>query len=427
MGVQLAATTMSREAGFLQGISLVLPVTLSVMGIAAFTATVAMMQDHFSYLAHGEYLVGLLQTMPAFWIVVFSPIAGWLADRYGRRPNLILAMLIHTVAGVMPYFLENMGLILTTRCFVGISESMILICTSTLLCDYFHNKERNRWLAAQTGAATLSSLLIIWIGGVLGAKFGWHGPFLLYLSSLPLVAAVLAFTWEPARDSAQVGEESDANVRYHTLPWARLLGIAAISVLGSISFYTTITQNAIALKILGVTAPKLVGQFSAFASIGVAIGSIVFSAVGRLGIGGLLSIEFLLIGVGFTGMGNSATPMYYALAANIQQIGCGMMLPTLLVWATRGLSHEIRARGIGLWQGSFSIGLFVSAGLLTYLARQFGGLFSAFEAFGKISVAAALFTVVAHFGFARRRVFNRSQPGSVFALLHEKSKGKETQ
>ncbi len=221
--------------GFLQGISLVLPVTLSVMGIAVFTATVAMMQDHFKFLANSEYLVGVLQTMPAFWITVFSPVAGWLADRYGRRLTLIIAMLIHTGAGILPFFLENMSMILTTRCFVGMSESMILICTSTLLCDYFHNKVRDRWLAAQTGTATFSSLLIIWIGGVLGAKFGWKGPFLIYLSTLPLVAAVVAFTWEPVHDRAKAGKASDADARYRTLPWARLSGIAAITVLGSIS------------------------------------------------------------------------------------------------------------------------------------------------------------------------------------------------
>ena len=398
---------MSGRAGFLQGVTLVLPVTLSVMGIAVFTATVAMMQEHFKSVANSEYLVGLLQTMPAFWIVVFSPAAGWLADRYGRRRILIIGMLIHTVAGSMPYFLEDIWLILTTRCFVGISESMILICTSTLLCDYFHNKQRARWLAAQTGVATFSSLLIIWIGGVLGAKFGWQGPFLIYLSSLPLVALVIAFTWEPSRDSQPAGGASDVDVRYRTLPWARLSGIAVMSVIGSVSFYATITQNAIALRDLGVTEPRLVGWFSSVASIGVAIGSLVFSVVGGIGTGWLLGIEYLLIGVGFTGMGHAATPMYYALAANVQQIGCGMMLPTLLVWATRGLSHDIRGRGIGLWQGSFSIGLFVSAGLLTFLARQFGGLLSAFGSFGNVYLAAALIIMAAHFVITCSRLPDR--------------------
>ena len=106
-----------RQPSFLQGIALLLPISLPVIGVSVFTATVALMRDHFKDLPNGDYLVNLLQTMPGFWIVAFSPIAGWLTDRFGRRAILISSMVIYGIAGTIPFFLDNIYTILVTRCF----------------------------------------------------------------------------------------------------------------------------------------------------------------------------------------------------------------------------------------------------------------------------------------------------------------------
>jgi predicted MFS family arabinose efflux permease len=384
----------ARQPGFLQGITLLLPITLAVIGVSVFTATVALMQEHFKNIPHGDYLVNLLQTMPGIWIVVFSPIAGWLADRFGRRPILIASMFVYAIAGVTPFFLENIYLILVTRCIVGMCESVIMTITTTLLSDYFRGAARERWLAGQTGMASLSALVIIWLGGMLGARYGWHGPFLVYLYSLPLVVGVIAFTWEPEHVGPGVCNVADPEARYQTIPWARMAGIIAITLLGSVCFYSTVTQNANALVALGVTDTKKIGEFSMLSSLGVPIGTVVFWGIGRVHIGWLLSIDFLLIGLGFTGMSMAMTPLSYAWAANVQQIGCGLVLPTLLVWATRGLAYAVCGRGTGLWTGAFGLGLFISAALLTFLGKQVGGLQQAFGVLGKVCLAAAAIAII---------------------------------
>ena len=96
------AASLSRQPGFLQGMALLLPITLAVIGVSVFTATGAQMTDHFRSVPRGDYLVDLLQTMPGFWIVFFSPVAGWLADHFGRRRILIVSMFVYAVAGVAP-------------------------------------------------------------------------------------------------------------------------------------------------------------------------------------------------------------------------------------------------------------------------------------------------------------------------------------
>src|SRR5690242_6174752 len=214
-----------RKPGFLQGIMLLLPITMSVVGIGAFTATAALTSEHFKGVANGEYLVQLLITLPAIWILLFSPVAGWLADRLGRRRILLVSMVVYAFVGTVPFVLDNLYLILLTRCAVGICESVVMTVTTTMIGDYFKGAARERWLAAQTAMASVSSMFVIWAGGQLGAAFGWQGPFLLYMYSFVLAVGVALFTWEPSRDSALESGAPAADVRYHTLPVRRMFGI----------------------------------------------------------------------------------------------------------------------------------------------------------------------------------------------------------
>jgi len=186
-------------------------------------------------------------------------------------------------------------------------------------------------------------------------------------------------------------------VRFHELPVARMLGICLITVLASVGFYATITQNANALVALGVHDPGTIGNLSALASIGVPLGTLVFWCIARHCITWLLFIGFALIGAGFVCMGATSSPTGYAFAANLQQIGCGVMLPTLLVWATSGLAFSIRGRGTGLWQATFSIGQFLSGITLTFFSKQLGGLMPTFSVLGMVCCAAAIVALVAVF------------------------------
>jgi MFS family permease len=81
-------------------------------------------------------------------------------------------------------------------------------------------------------------------------------------------------------------------------------------------------------------------------------------------------------------------------AAFVNQLGCGLVLPTMLVWTTRGLAYEIRGRGNGMWQASFAVGQFASGMLLTLLGKQLGGLLAAFTALSVVCFVVAAAAIV---------------------------------
>jgi MFS family permease len=383
----------TRKPGFLQGILLLLPITLAVMGISVLAPVVPLLLEQFKSVPYHEYLVmGGILTMPAIWVLLFSPVAGLMADRFGRRNLLVASMIVYAFVGVAPVFLDDMYAIIASRVAVGICESIVMTVSTTLISDYFQGRARERWLASQTAVASVSALGIIYLGGHFGATYGWRGPFYLYIYSLPLALCVLAWIWEPSAAEPRGGEAAAQDVRYETFPWARILGICAITLLASVSFYTVITKNAEALNALGVSDTAQITRLTTLASIGVPLGTFIFWGVSRVQIGWLLFADFALVGIGFAWMGQAADPHVYAWGSFINQIGCGLVLPTMLVWATRGVAYGIRGRVNGMWQAAFAIGQFLSGMVVTLLSHLLGGLLPTLSVMGK---AILVFAVIA--------------------------------
>src|SRR5450755_2029806 len=104
-----------RRPGFLQGIMLLLPITMAVMGISVLTPVVPLLLAQFRDVPYHEYLViGGILTMPAIWVLLLSPVAGWLVDRVGRRMLLIVSMVVYAFVGFAPVLLDNLYLIIVS-------------------------------------------------------------------------------------------------------------------------------------------------------------------------------------------------------------------------------------------------------------------------------------------------------------------------
>jgi MFS family permease len=391
---------MTRTPGALQGIMLLLPITMSVVGVSVLTPIVPLLLEQFKGVANHEYLVlGGVLTMPSIWMLLFSPVAGWLADRFGRRNLLIVSMIVYAFVGTAPVVLDNLYLIIISRMGVGICESIVGTVSTTMISDYFTGRARERWLASQTAVASVSALGVILLGGMLGSALGWRGPFYLYLYSLPLALLVRATVWEPPRSEAgQDGATASA-----VFPMARTFGICAITLLASISFYTVITKNAQALNVLGVTDPAQIGKYTMLASIGVPLGTFIYWALANLPIAWLLFIDFGLVGIGFFLMGQAGSPSSYVLGSFINQIGCGLVLPTMLVWVTRGVEYAVRGRVNGLWQAAFAIGQFLSGMVVTFLAGYLNGLLASLSVMGEVIMGCAVIGGIAGFVARMRR------------------------
>lgn len=386
-----------RHAGTLQGILLILPITMAVMGLIVLVPVLPAMMDHFSAVPGAEYLVPLMLTLPALCVALLSPVAGFVVDFFGRRTTLIVALVAYAVVGVLPMFLESLLSIIVSRITLGAMEALIVISSTTLLGDYFHGRSREKWLASQTAIASLSSIALALLGGALGA-FGWRGPFAAYGVSLVFAVALLIWTWEPKMREQPAEERVQGKASF---PWRHILPIAVLAIFGGMMFFTMQIQISNVLSdYFGIRSAADLGFYSALAGLCVAIGTVLYGqGTAKLLVPWQLFIAFGLIGTAYIAMNFVTTSGPFTAALVVNQLGCGMLLPALVVWAMGRLPFEVRGRGTGLFMSGWWLGQPLSTQAVAFLRAQQGGdLPTVLQILGLLCVGAA---AVALFGGLR--------------------------
>ncbi len=373
-----------QQAGTMTGISLLLPITLTTMAVVLLAPVLPRLMAEYAHVPGHDYLVPMVLTLPSLCVALLCPVAGLLGDRFGRRRLLLMAFVLYAVVGMAPLVLTSLWAILASRVAVGIAEALIYVLSTTMIGDYFTGPARDRWLAGQTAFASVSALLFFNLGGVLG-DFGWRTSFWVYGAALIMFAMVWRYTWdtEPAAATPKASSAPPAA----SSPWGRLAVIVAITIYGSVFFYTVQIQASSGLVQLGLVSAARICLFTSLASLGVPLGTFVYTRIAGQGPLRLLCAEFALIAAGFAIMGHSTSVSMFLAGCFVNQVGGGMLLPTLLVWSISLLPYEVRARGTGVWQSSFALGQWLSPLVVTALSLHWGGLMPAFAVLGHAALA----------------------------------------
>jgi len=380
-----------RKPGLVQAFALLLPITMAVMGAVVLQPDQGLLRAHFADVPGNEYWVPFLLTVPAICATAFTLVSGYLADIFGRRPVLIVAMLIYIAVGVGPFFLQGLIPIAFCRVGVGLCEGVVLTVTTAMLGDYFKGRMRDRLMGWQAAIASGAATLLIPLSGFLGSYIGWNGPFLIYFISVVWLAGIILFTWEPRPD--ELAGEVRGSPSWAGFPWARVIEICVVTLLGSYFFYTVQYEIPNFLPKFGITDPGEIGVKMGLASLGMFVGAIGFQIVVKQALGILLLGELTVIAVSFIAMAFATSSGMLIGAAFLNQIGCGMILPTLLTASMRFLPFEHRGRGTGIWQGTFASGQFVVGMSFPALKDALGGNYS--HALLSVGIVAAIAAVIA--------------------------------
>jgi MFS family permease len=385
-----------RTATSVQGWVLVSNAWLAVMASAVIAPVLPRMAAHFQNIPHAPLMISLVATLPALFIALLAAPFGLLADRIGRRLLLLVGLAVYGVLGIAPYWLNSLQWIVASRAGVGITEAMITTCSTALIGDYFYRDTRERWFALQTGSATVVAVAMAVIGGVLGQR-GWQMPFGAYSFSFLLFPLVLFFIWDPiGADPADAGlSELVKNLkpREDNFRWSGLFGICLITFFASNAFYVVIVQLSFVLTERGYSSPKLIGIGAALAGLAMPLGSVLFRLV-RASYITKLALSFTLSSTGFFIMVFTHRYAVTVAGAALNEMGSGLVLPTLVTWALSKLPLHIRGRGTGAWQSAFALGQFASPLVVLGLAHVLGGRIHAILAYACSCGLAALISAI---------------------------------
>ena len=341
------------QAGLPQSLLLLLGSCLPVLGAVLLAPVLPRMHAHFANDPMVAVLVPVSLTIPALVIALLAPFAGLIADRLGRKPLLLGSMLLYSLFGLLPLWLESLPAIVASRAGLGLAEAGIMTCCTTLIGDYYQGARRERLFALQMVCTSLSAAVFISVGGALGQD-DWRTPYTLYgigLLFLPLMAWLL---WEREGSSVQVEGEASG------FPWGTLLPLYLFSLLAGASLFIVPVQAGFLLGLLQVDSPQQIGMVMGANQLGVMLGALSFRLFHRCARQHLLLLAFVTAGLGGWLMARAGSPALLTLAVALNGLGIGLMLPTLITWIMSCASFAQRGRATGGFTAALFAGEFAS-------------------------------------------------------------------
>jgi len=330
------------------GISSIGPVTLN--GVLP-ANTVIMQEFSVSYA-----LVQAVVTVYLVAIFVSQLILGSLADRFGRRPIMIAALMIFTVGSALCATATSMEMLLLYRFIQGFGGAVCMFLPRTIVRDIYPVDKAASMIGYMTTAMMVAPLFGPAAGGWITDNFNWRLIYVgLAVFGCLLVLLAYSFQYETlkARQLSVVEQDRGKVSRpyFELLNSRRFQGYMILHA-GAVGVYFTFLAGApfVAMESRGLSASQY-GIWFAMVAIGYLSGNLIagrFSV--RVGAVRMIKLGLIpLIGgtVLFWVFSGWQHPIALFLPMNIIAISNGMSLPNMVSLAM-SIRPELSATASGL-------------------------------------------------------------------------------
>ena len=143
------------------------------------------------------FLVGVMMAANAVPRAFTGPITGFLTDKLGRKPMVLMGPIVRGITNVGQYFADDYVTFFVLEMIGQIGVAMWATSSNVLLSDVTRVESRGRVLALRSMATRLGFVAGPAVGGVLAATFGLESVFLLNgVSKVVIVVVVLTMVKE---------------------------------------------------------------------------------------------------------------------------------------------------------------------------------------------------------------------------------------
>jgi MFS family permease len=340
-----------------------------------------------------EAVAGWLNISYLVVATVCIPVAGWLADKFGRRAVLAPGLALYGTGGALVGVSDAFAVALVFRSVQAVGFAAAIPVTVTIFGDLYSGDREATGQGLRSAGINVAIMIVPFVAGVL-FSFTWRAPFVLFLLAVPLAALSWSILPEFDEQSTETPSTYVADLAElcKELTVAFLLALFFMRFFLLYGFYTYVSVLLIQEVGMGVVLAGAVVSIKGLFSI------LISSQAGRLsGIFDqyyILIVGFMMTGVGFVLLGSVPTMAAAVLATALFGIGDGTIAPTQKSLLTRLAPSQLRNGAISIATTLQNVGKvagpIVLGGLITLLPTTM-----AFAGFGAASTLLSLVLLVA--------------------------------
>lgn len=124
---------------------------------------------------------------------IMQLIAGPISDAFGRKPLIIIALLVQlfTVFGVL--YVDNIALVILFRFIQGVGAAFMMVPARAVINDVFTGNELKKQFNYSTISFALAPILAPYLGGYLQEYFNWQYNFIFIIGYIIVALLVVIF------------------------------------------------------------------------------------------------------------------------------------------------------------------------------------------------------------------------------------------
>jgi len=300
----------------------------------------------------------IVLSVPALFIMIGSPIAGWIVDNLSHKKLLVWSLFLFTVAGTSGFFASSFTELFIGRALLGLAVAGIKVSTITMSGAFFKGEERVRFIGAQGSAMKIGGVIFMLLGGYL-AGFHWSLPFWAYLLALLAVPNILLCLPESQKAPAKKQTEEKGKVvkiNYLHTSYA-FMG----AFLGSLFFYLAVVQMSFFLSDAFQLPNFYTGLTIASANVVSAIVAFKFlSFKTRMSYVHIFAFIFFVMAIGYFVVSNATSYPIVFCGMLIGGLGFGLIVPAQSAWIIDIVPPEKRGFGVGVTTMGMFLGQFIT-------------------------------------------------------------------
>ena len=179
--------------------------SLSLILTSAYSVSIVLpsLLQHFSEYTTAQ--VEMLISAPSFAITVMIVLNAWLSRYMKDRPMIVGGLLLLSVSGMVPVFVQEYPVMLASRIFLGIGIGLINAKAISIFSEYYEGREKAALLGYRGSAEVLGSAVMTLVAGKL-VLIRWNLAFWVY--ALGFVIVLLYLVWVPG--SMEPGQSAGA-------------------------------------------------------------------------------------------------------------------------------------------------------------------------------------------------------------------------